>query len=253
MPAVPSAVPSAASAAAVDAVNSPAGYPATPVWPGAVDPAAYSDTAGTTSKQLDLADGAPAPDPFAASLPAGVAPGGGYQDTSWATGTDAPQAPWDSLAGAPFAPSGPIGPADTHGTDTGAVYQAEHVTPPAIGRLARRSPMARAMNLEWGFDPATGERASADAGRGNYDQYQDADCGAYDPWEPGYAERPVFNNLAWENPEYGGPGMYDPSGALPDMSVWDYGAQAYQQPPDPAVSTAQPAAAGASSDGWVLG
>jgi len=251
------AVPAAAQAAtpavtAADSVNqvTSAGV-ASPVWSGAVDPAVYLNP-GDLTKSQTVADGPSPAQEFGATIPA-QAPGGGWQDPTWTSGTDAPQAPWDSLAGPPFAPSGAIAQADTHGTDQGAVFAHEHVTPPDIGQLRRVTIHGEAMNLEWGFDPATGERVNSPAGRVNLDQAQVGDCDAYDPWQVDYSERPILNNLAYEAAAYGGGSTYDPSGQLPDISLGnEYAAMTYEAPPDPATSLAQPATAGIGG-GWVLG
>lgn len=235
-----------APAADPNSVNTPtsAGV-ASPIYPGAVDPATYAE-AGNLTKTQALDTPLPGQE-FTGVLPA-QAPGGGYQDISWQTGTDAPMAPWDAQQDQGIGPGAII---DTHFADTGAVYQAEHVVPPAIGTLARRAPAGQTQNLEWGFDQATGERVNAPNGRVNLDQYQDADCGAYDPVMVGYAERPIYSNLAAAAAPYSGGGIYSPDGATPDLSPYDYAAIGYTEPPSPAVGAA--AAAPSLGGSWVLG
>lgn len=242
----------AAAATAADAVNQPvADGIASPIWPGAVNPVQYAEPGLLTRAQSISGPGLPGQQ-FAEPPPLPEGGAGGYQDTSWITGHDAPQAPWDSLAGPPFAPSGAIAAADTHGQDTGAVFTHEHVTPPDIGQLTRRTLPGQTMNEVFRFDPVTGERLSVPNGRTNSDQYQEANCDAYDPVTVGYAERPVYNNLAYEAAAYTGPGVYSPGGQLPDLSPYGYAAAAYQAPPDPAVNVIAPAAAGGIGGGWVL-
>lgn len=249
------ATPAAASSAtpavtAADLVNqvTQAGV-ASPVYPGAVDPDTYLNPGDLTRSQ-DIADGPLPGQEFSATLPA-PSEGGGYQDTSWETGHDAPQGPWDNQP-YPGLPPGPVGYADTHGADTGAVYQAEHVVPPDIGRLTRRAIPGQTMNEVFQFDPVTGERLSVPNGRVNLDQYQAQNSDAFDPWEPGYSERAIYNNLAYEAAAHTGTGIYSPDGSLPDLAPHDYAAQAYQAPPDPATSVATPSSGGIGG-GWVLG
>ena len=241
-----------------DLVNVAAASPAAERWPGALDPVQYTDagpvhaTAGPPADPWILTDfGGP-------QDPPGPLAGGGVQDVSWTTGTDGPQAAWDSAAGPPFAPSGALPPA-LHGQDTGAVYTSQHVVPAAIGQLIRAAIPAQAYSRAYAFEPVNGALVPELAGRMNLDQQQrwdpsPHDGGGWAPWDPGYAERPVLNNLAYmatpvrslDNPQ-------SLSGALPERSPFNtYGAVTYAAPPDPIVNP--PAAAAAASDtGWQLG
>lgn len=237
-------------------VNIATGWPAPARWPGPVDAAQYTD-AGPGYPLEGPAAGPWVLDDFA--VPVGeVLPGGGIQDTSWTTGTNGPQLPWDSAAGAPFAPSGAVNP-DLHGQDTGAVFQAQHVAPAFIGSLRREAIPAETFNREYAFEPVQGQYVPAPNGRLNLDQRQvwdpsPGDGGGWAPWDPGYAERPVLNNVAYQAvPVTVTESVYGVSGALPDRSQWQaYPAAAYEAPPDPAVGT-QPAPAAGGAGGWLLG
>lgn len=237
-------------------VNVAAGWPAPERWPGPVDPSAYTDA----GPEYPI-EGPPAGpwilDDFTVPL-GSQPPGGGAQDTSWTTGTDGPMTAWDSSAGAPFAPSGALNP-DLHGQDTGAVWQAQHVTPAYIGSLTRTSAPGQTYNREYAFEPVNGMWVPVPNGRVNLDQRQDhdpapGDGGGWAPWDPGYAERPVLNNIAYQaTPVTGGDNVYGVSGDLPDRSQWQaYPALAYEAPPDPAVGSAQ-APAALAGEGWLLG
>jgi hypothetical protein len=252
-----SSVTPAASAAAGNSVNVPAGYPAAERYPGPVDPVQYTDAGpefpieGPPSGDWVLGDAA------AGSLPE-QSPGGGIQDTSWTSGTDGPQLPWDSAAGAPFAPSAAVNP-DLHGQDTGAVFTNQYSTPPAIGRIERQTIPGQTWNREYVFDPVQGMYVPQANGRANMDQRQvwdpaPGDGGGWAPWDPGYSERPVLLNVAYQaSPVTEEGGIYGVSGALPDRAPFNaYAAQAYAAPPDPIVT--QPAApAAGTGGGWLLG
>ena len=257
-----SSVTSAATPAAKPAVNSSdlvnvaAGYPAQERWPSAVDPSQYTD-AGPDYPLEGPATGSWVLDAFTGSVPE-VEQGGGIQDTSWTTGTDGPQLPWDSAAGAPFAPSGAVNP-DLHGTDTGAVFADQYSPPPMVGQIVRSSIPAQTWNREYVFDPVQGQWVPSANGRTNLDQQQrwdpaPGDGGGYAPWDPGYAERPILLNVAYQTTAVTEePTIYSVSGALPDRAPFNaYQAQAYSSPADPAVY--QPAAPAASDGGgWLLG
>lgn len=255
-PAVPPAVTPFSDP--VDLVNVAAGDPATETYPGAVDPAVHSgetDYVPTTPGGVDSPPyGSWQAQPFTEALPE-QAPGGGFQDTSWQTGSDAPQAPWDSSAGPPFAPSGPVSPL-LHAEDTGGVYRFEHVIPAAIGSLTRRTQEGQTTVRNGSGDQVTKDNVVSPNNRLNLDQYQvhrGSDPG-YQPWNIPYAERPVTNNLAFESQpvtESGSP--YTPSGYLPDRSVYDYAAVAYEAPPDPYVGVAAAAADAGIGGGFLLG
>jgi hypothetical protein len=253
------ATPSTASAATsaadsstdpVDLVNSPAGYPVQEIWPGAVDASQYTDPG-------DIPPGAPAgppygswgAEPFTETLPE-QAPGGGYQDTSWMTGHDAPQAAWDSSAGEPFAPSGAVDPL-LHAEDTGAVFVHEYVVPAEIGKLTRRTAAGQTYNEVAPTQTEIGQ--TTPNGRTNLDQQQWHDPDGFNPWEIPYSERPIQNNLAYEAVATSSDGGYGVAGALSDRSVYDYAAVAYESPPDPDVSVAPVGTSGDSGigGGWV--
>lgn len=239
-----------------DLVNVAVGFPAPQRWPGPVDPAQYTD-AGPPSPIT----GPPA-DPWilndwVSDVPPEIQ-GGGVQDTSWTTGTNGPQAPWDSNAGPAFAPSG-AAPPELHGQDTGAVWQAQHVVPAAIGRLVRASIPAQAFSRTYAFDPVTGENVPVLAGRMNLDQQQrwdpaPGDGGGWAPWDPGYAERAVQQNLAYQATAVrSGASPQGVSGDLPDRSPWNaYAAETYAAPPDPVVNPPAAAAAGDFIGGFQL-
>jgi hypothetical protein len=262
----PAAVTPAAAPAAqpysdpVDLVNTDSGYPASERYPGALDPAEHQ--ASEADQYLPTTPGGPegpvfgdqGGEPFTETLPH-QAPGGGYQDSAWRTGHDGPQAPWDSSSGGPFAPSGPVPPA-LHGTDTGGVFNREHVTPAAIGSLTRRTQPGQTTIRNGSGDQALKDNVTSPNGRTDLDQYQYWNPDGYDPWEIPYGERAVQNNLAWESQQISPTGSpYTPSGYLPDRSVYDYAAEAYEAPPDPDVGTGAAAAAAAGSGGigggWV--
>lgn len=257
-----SAATPAAAAAAVpysdpaDLVNSDAGYPAQERYPGPVNPALYGPGQGTQPAGGGAGPVATGygPEPFTSTLPH-QAPGGGWQDTAPLTGHDGPQLPWDSSAGAPFAPSGAISP-DLHGTDTGGVWNREHVIPASIGSLTRRTQPGQTTVRNGSGDQALKDNVTSPNNRTDLDQYQVHNPDGYDPWTIPYSERPIFNNLAYENvPMDPVAGTYTPSGQLSDRSVHDYAAQAYDAPPDPYMGPSAPAAAGPAGigGGWLLG
>jgi hypothetical protein len=239
-----------------DLVNIRAGDPAQERWPGSVNPTDYAD-AGPDFAIEEPVSGSWMLSDFSGSVPEEV-PGGGYQDTSWTTGTDGPMVPWDSNAGAPFAGSKAVNP-DLHAEDTGAVYVAQHVAPAFIGRLTRRVTRGQTYNREYAFDATTGEYVPAPNGRTNIDQAQDwnpspFDGGGYDPWQPGYAERPILNNVAYTVTPVTSVGTAQGvAGDLPDRSQFQaYQASTYEAPADPAVYPASTPATDSGS-GWFLG
>lgn len=256
---VSGAATSSATTSAVDSadlVNSPAGYPVQEIWPGAVDPATYSDQ-GPAYPLAGPPSGTWMSDQFGASIPE-VTTGGGIQDTSWMTGNDGPVAPWDSNAGPPFAPSGAVNQ-ELHAQDTGAVYQSQHVVPAGIGIIRRQTIPGQTYNREYVFDSVTGQYIPGPNGRTDYDQaqYHDPDPktgGGYAPFEPGYAERPIMNNLAYEaTPVIDGGSIYGVAGNLPDRAPYqDFEATSYEAPVDPIVNQ-PPYPAAQSGEGWLLG
>lgn len=250
----PAASPAVNSA--VNSVNDPVGNPATPRFPGAVDPSQYGTgrTAPAPGGPSGPVAGEIGPQPFTARTPASIS-GGGYQDTAWLSGTDAPMVPWDSQAqqGTYVAPSypGAVNP-DLHGDDTGGVYRMQHSVPAAINPLTRRTTTGQTTTRESGTLTLK-DGATSPNGRIDMDQYQ-SQTGGYAPHTIPYAERPVLNNLAYQatalTPESA---QYVPSGDLPDNAPYGYSAQAYEAPPDPYVGTAGSPAASDSGigDGWV--
>lgn len=244
------ATPAAVSAVdPVDLVNVPAGQPVTERYPGPVDPSQYEQTAPLTAGGVSGPPyGSWQAQPFTTDLPE-QAPGGGYQDTSWATGHDAPETAWDSSAGAPFAPSGALDPL-LHGEDTGGVWRGEHVTPAAIGILTRHTSAGQTWNR---LAPTQSEIGLTEPnGRTDLDQQQWHDPDGYSPWLIPYAERPILNNLAYEATASGSEGGYAVAGQLPDRSPYlDYAAVAYSAPADPAVALAQQPADNGIGGGWV--
>lgn len=245
------ATPAAASAAdpGGQLTDVPAGEPAAERYPGAVDATQYGPGSSTTpGTPAGPPYGSWGAEPFTATLPE-QAPGGGYQDTSWQTGHDAPQADWDSSAGAPFAPSGPASP-ELHAEDTGAVYHQEHVIPAAIGSLTRHTMTGQTWNRVNPTQDAHGR--TEPNGRTDLDQQQWHDPDGYDPWQIPYAERPILNNLAYAAVPSSAEGGYAASGALPDRSLYnDYAAVAYESPADPAVTTATPTSDPGIGGGWL--
>lgn len=249
--------PAAAAAVSTgDLVNVAAGNPAQERWPAAIDPAQYTDAGPEYPIEEPVYGSWLAPE-YGGSLPY-VSPGGGIQDTSWTTGTDGPMMPWDSSAGQPFAPSGALDP-DLHGQDTGAVFAAQHVVGAEIGQLRRQTIPGQTWNREYIFSPVDGMYVPAPNGRIDYDQRQPwdpapGDGGGYAPWDPGYAERPILNNVAYQaNPVTEVPSPYGVSGSLPERSPFNaYPAQSYESPPDPIVT--QPGApAPGTGGGFLLG
>lgn len=239
-----------------DLVNVPSGTPAQERWQGAVDPEQYND-AGPAFPVEGPPSGSWMADDFGSTTPASLA-GGGLMETSWMTGTDAPMAPWDSSAGEPFAPSGALDP-ELHGQDTGAVHQKSYVVPAAIGQLKRHTGVGQAMDRTVVYDPATGQYIPAPAGRSNMDQQQWHDPnpvngGGYAPAQPGYAERPVYNNLAYEATPVTATGtVYGVSGELPNRAPLQYAASTYESPADPVVNAPAPMPSDSSGGGWLIG
>lgn len=258
MSAVPSAVSPAVPSVALpgDLVNTAVAYPATERYPGSVSPSQYTD-AGPDFPIEGPPQGSWQPPQFAAQSP-NVPSGGGIQDLAWTTGTDGPMVPWDSAAGEPFAPSRAVNP-DLHGTDMGQVFVNQHVVPAFIGKLQRQTITGQTYNREYAFDPVNGGNIPTANGRIDYDQRQPwdpspGDGGGYAPWDPGYAERPILNNVAYQaTPVNTIANIYGVSGDLPDRSQYQaYQAQAYEAPADPVVVTA-PAPAASNGGGWLLG
>jgi len=240
---------------AADLVSAPAGYPAQERWPGAVSPSQYTDEGPEYPIEGPVA-GSWVLDSTSGSVPAQLH-GGGIQDTSWTTGTNGPETAWDSAAGAPFAPSKAVNPL-LHAEDTGAVFQATHTVPAGIGKVTRHTGTGQTYSRAFAFDAVNGQYVPASNGRTNMDQAQSWDPNPVDgdaPFYPGYSERPIFNNVAYQStPVTPEATPYSVAGALPDRSSFSYGAEAYEGVPDPVVTQpAPPAPVPSFSGGWVLG
>ena len=239
-----------------DLVNDPVANPAQERYPGSVDPTAYVDKGPSYTLEGPV-NGPWVMNEFSAPIP-NIESGGGIEDYAWTTGTDGPMVPFDSNAGEPFAPSGHIHPW-LHGEDTGQVFIDSHVVPAAVGAIRRTTKIGQTYNREFQFDPVTGEYVPAPNARTNMDQRQTwdpspHDGGGYAPWDPGYAERPIYNNVAYQvTPVTTVDNQYGVSGDLPDRSQYQaYLASSYEAPPDPIVN--QPATPAASTaGGWLLG
>lgn len=259
MPAVRSAATPAAQASTgsavdpVDLVNVPAGYPAQERYPGAVDPELYG-TGGTESQaKAGPVLGQQGSQPFISEVPE-MEQGGGYADMPWHH--NGPELAWDSSAGQPFAPSGPVSP-DLHAADSGGVRKFQHVTPAAIGVLTRHTMSGQTFNRLAATQTEIGMTASN--GRADLDQQQWHDPGAaegFGPFPLPYSERALQNNVAYESTSIDPiPSPYAPAGQVPDMAPYNsYPAVAYQQPQDPAVAIAHQVPQAQSSGiggGWV--
>jgi hypothetical protein len=258
MSAVPSAVSPAVPSVAIpgDLVNIPVANPALERYPGPVSPGDYDD-AGPDYPIEGPPQGSWLPQEFTGHIP-NLPSGGGIQDYSWTTGTDGPMVPWDSAAGEPFAPSKAVNP-DLHAQDTGAVFVNQYVVPAFIGKLQRTTTVGQTYNREYSFDPVNGGNVPAANMRVDYDQRQPwdpapGDGGGYAPWDPGYAERPILNNVAYQaTPVNTIDNIYGVNGALPDRSQFQaYAAEAYEAPANPDVGTPS-APAASTGGGWLLG
>jgi hypothetical protein len=234
--ATPAATPAADP---VNLVNAEVAVPAAERYPGPVDATQYLESSGP--RPAGDPGGPPygswGAEPFTATLPES-APGGGFQDTAWMTGHDAPEVAWDSSAGEPFAPSGAVDPL-LHAEDTGGVWVKQNVVPAEIGQLTRRTMTGQTTVRNGSGDQVTKDNVTSPNGRADLDQQQWHDPDGYNPWEIPYSERAITNNLAWESVPTSAEGApYGVAGDLPDRSPYlDYAAVAYMAPPDPAVST----------------
>lgn len=254
MAAVPSAVPSALIG---DYVNIPVASPTTERWPGAVDPTQYTDEGPAYAIEGPVPGGLAA-SPYGTTEPL-PGSGGGILDTTYLWGTDGPMVPWDSSAGEPFAPSGALNP-ELHADDgTGAVAAAQTVVPAFIGDQRRVTPTGQTYNREYAFENTNGMNVPEANGRIDWDQMQTfdpapGDGGGYDPWQPGYSERPILLNVAYQaTPVNDVPSEQGTFGPLPDRSPWQaYQAQTYLAPADPIVNQPAPPSA-SNSGGWLLG
>jgi hypothetical protein len=171
------------------------------------------------------------------------------------SGHDGPVLPWDSSAGAPFTGSGAVNPA-LHGEDTGGVFQKSHVVAAAIGRLIRHTGVGQTYNRVAATQDTIGQTSPNDRRDLDQQQWHDPTHGAW-RFDVPYAERPIYNNVAYESMPIEPTGStYTPAGDLPDRSAyWDPNSYAYESPADPVVHAipAAPAAEASNSGGWLLG
>ena len=243
-----------AAASAVNSVNNAVANPATERYPGAVNAAQYGPGQGPPEPggAYGPVAGEPGDNPFPGSPPR-VISGGGYQDTGWLSGHDGPQQAWDSRTQPSWVPPsfpGAVNP-ELHGDDTGGVRRKEHAVPAAINPLTRRTSHGQTTVRGSGTLTLKDGQTSPN-NRADMDQYQ-SQTGGYNPHVVPYAERPIFNNLAYQATAITAEDVqYVPSGGLLDNAPYSYGAQAYQAPPDPYVGTESAAAADAGiGGGWV--
>lgn len=223
--------------------NAITGYPDSPLYPGPVT-ADHSDPGPADPGRSGPPGGTPAPEvPYPGSLPQPDLSGGLVADTQAQMGHSAQMAAYDSSAGEPFAPSGPI--ADSHGYDTGGTERKEHVLQPSSPGWFRRILTGQTFNRQAQVTDTAGWAQSAINGRQNLDQYQGQDADAYDPFVIPYSERPLKANFAAEaHPVEHVPSTYSPSASLPDMyALGGQGNFGYTSPPDPSVSVQAPNAA----------
>jgi hypothetical protein len=261
MAATSSATSTATSSAVIngDLVNVNTGDPAQEKYPGAVSPQQYTDE-GPSYPLEGPVQGGSQPSPYGALTP-GSGSGGGIIDLSFTTGTDGPQERYPEACSTPVALSFPgARPPALHADDgSGAVAAAQTVVPAFIGQLLRKTPTGQTYNRQWQFDTVNGQWVPSPNGRIDYDQIQmhdpaPGDGGGYAPWDPGYAERPVLLNVAYQaTPVTSVNSQYGVNGFLPDRSQWQaYQAETYAAPPDPIANpTETPAVSNGS--GWLLG
>lgn len=247
------ATPASSQVTTGNLVNVAAGTPATPIWPGAVNSQQYLDPGPKHPVEGPVSVEA---SPVAPGNSPVVLSGGGVLDATYLEGHNAPMVPWDSSAGQPFAPSGAVDPC-LHGQDLGAPAIALDTTPAFIGQLIREVPMGQTWNEEAPTQNTIGNVSPNN--RQDLDQIQmhdpaPGDGGGYAPWDPGYAERPVLLNVAYQshaiNPAAN---QYGVNGLLPDRSQFSYQAQAYETPGEPIVSQPAQATPGTTTGGgWLL-
>lgn len=224
------------------------GYPDTPLYPGPITTDHADPGAPDPGRAGPLQGAAAPPVPQAGGEPQPDLSGGMVADTVAELGYSAPVAAFDSSAGEPFAPSGPIAP--THGYDTGGTGRKEHVPVPDSPGWWRRTLTGQTTDRTTVFDP-TGKMINDPGGRTNLDQAQGQNANGYDPFVIPYSERPLRANFAAAAyPVEAGGGVYGVEGALPDMAAFGgQGNWTYTAPPDPAASTSPPPAAAAAPAG----
>jgi hypothetical protein len=233
-----SAVEPAVPAAVASWQETVAGSVTAPEYPGPITsdhaggPEDYAP--GSASGPVEIASSVP----WFATLPVFEDVPGEVGDIGAEFGHAAPQATFDSNAGAPFAGSGPI--AETHGFDTGGVYRTEYVPMPKAPGWWRRTATGQTYNATDTYDP-TGKIVSTVNDRTDFDQYQGHNADASHPFWLPYSERPVLLNVAYEpvssNDE---PNAYNPSNDLSPVGpqFWTDTSNIYESPPDPQTSTA---------------
>lgn len=221
--------------------NAVIGYPNNPEWPGPVS-TDHADAGPTDPGKSGPPSGSPPP-PIPSTGPVQVVDtsGGEAGDLVGLLGNSGPIADFDSNAGAPFAPSGPIAP--THGFDTGGTYRTEFVRPPQSPGWFRRVLTGQTFNRQAQVTDNAGWAQLAVNGRTDLDQYQGQDADAYDPFTIPYSERPLLANFAAEAyPVDPITTAYGVDGGLADMyAQGGQGDYAYTSPPDPSVTVAAPA------------
>jgi hypothetical protein len=219
--------------------NSVIGYPAAETYPGPLTED-HSDPGPADPGRSGPPNG-PVPDiPATGSMPDPDLSGGTIPDVVADLGHSAPMAAFDSSAGAPFAPSGPIAP--THGDDTGGTGRKEHVPVPRSPGWWRRTLTGQTFNRQAQVTDNAGWQISAPNGRQNLDQAQGQNANGYDPAVIPYSERPLRANLAAEAyPIQDTAGGYVPDGSLPDMyGLGGQGNYVYTTPPDPTTNVQPP-------------
>lgn len=237
------------TAAESDAIT---GYPVQETWSG-VTGENHHDAGTANPGRSGPPQGTPAPPiPPTGSVPLVDLSGGEDGDTQAAAyGYSAPMAPFDSSAGAPFAPSGPI--ADTHCYDTGGTARKEHVPVPRSPGWFRLTLRGQTFNRQAQVTDTAGWDQNVPNDRTNLDEIQGQNANGYDPFVIPYSERPVRANFAaTPYPVNAEGGVYGVDGALPNMAgLGGQGNFGYTPPPDPVVSltpSAAPAPSAYASD-----
>lgn len=221
--------------------NAVVGYPAAETFPGPVSEPHGPGATGEPLNRNQPLGGAPE----GAAFPGEVIPephGAGVVADTQADqlGHSAPIAAFDSNAGEPFAPPGPI--ADTHSEDTGGTYRTEFVPMPRSPGWWRRVATMQTFNRQAQVTDTAGWQQLAVNDRQDHIQDQGQNADAYDPrWLP-YSERPVTAKFAAEAfPVQDAAGGYIPVSGLSDRTpMGGQGNLVYEAPPDPAVNV-QPA------------
>lgn len=233
-----------------DLVNQQVANPAQERYPGAVNPNQYGP--GSATDHPYAAPKNQPPEPFTARTPQSVS-GGGWQDTAWMSGHDAPQVPWDSQNQGESIYRGPgaVNP-ELHADDTGGVFRHTYATPPVIGSL-RRHTMYGQTTIRQSGDTLIRDGQTAPNNRQDMDQQQWWNSDGYAPHPVPYAERPIMNNVAYESIPTNDPGnQYSPSGNLTGNAPHSYAAETYGAPPDPYVGQPGTNSNGIIGSSWTL-